>query len=71
MIEIDEEMVNVSREHIPEWSDCSDLVGSASWCIKDPRATEFYEDALQWFMDRYADDAPPNKPLDIIILDAL
>lgn len=71
MIEIDEMMVNVSRDHIPEWSDCSDLVGSAPWCINDPRATEYYEDALGWFMDRYSHDKKADKLFDIIILDAL
>jgi spermidine synthase len=64
-------MVNVSREHIPEWSDCSDLVGSSDWCIEDPRATKFYQDALQWFTDRYGDDTSPSEQLDVIILDAL
>lgn len=73
MIEIDEVMVKVSRDHIPEWSDCSDLVGSSSWCIDDPRATLYYEDALQWFMDRYLDDGSlqGGALLDVIILDAL
>ena len=73
MIELDETMVNVSRDHIPEWSDCSDLVGSAPWCLDDPRATVYYKDALEWFMDRYSDNSTStcNELLDVIILDAL
>jgi len=71
MIEIDEMMVNASREYIPEWSDCSDFVGSSPWCIEDPRATEYYEDALAWFTDRYHHDKKPEEPFDAIILDAL
>jgi spermidine synthase len=71
MIEIDEMMVNVSREYLPEWSDCSDLMGSAAWCVKDPRATMYYEDALAWFVDRYADGAKFNETMDVIIMDAL
>jgi hypothetical protein len=71
MIEIDEAMVNVSRDHIPEWSDCSDFVGSAPWCIDDPRATEYYEDALEWFMARYSSKVSPDEQFDVIILDAL
>ena len=72
MIEIDEKMVNVSRDNIPEWSDCSDLEGSAPWCVDDPRATIHYEDALAWFMDRYSDEATESKELlDVVVLDAL
>ena len=73
MIEIDEKMVNASREYIPEWSDCSDLEGSASWCIEDPRARVYDEDALAWFTDRYSSSKKPKKSerLDVIIMDAL
>ena len=71
MIEIDEIMVNVSREFIPAWSDCSDFEGSAAWCGDDPRATMYYEDAFAWFMDRYIDGADSNEKIDVIIMDAL
>ena len=70
MIEIDEKMVNASREFLPEWSDCSDLVGSSVWCGDDPRASMYYEDAHAWFMNRYAQDLKKKK-LDVIIMDAL
>ena len=56
MIEIDEVMVNVSREALPGWSDCSDLEGSASSCFDDPRTDLRCEDALAWFIDRFSDD---------------
>ena len=71
MIEIDEMMVNVSRSFIPEWSDCRDLVGSTPWCVDDPRARVYYEDALGWFMDRYYDGDKSEKPMDVVIIDAL
>jgi spermidine synthase len=71
MIDIDEKMVNVSRQHIPEWSDCSDIVGSASWCGDDPRAKIYYEDALNWFKTRYSDGGNSDMLLDVIIMDAL
>jgi len=72
MIEIDEEMVSVSRQHLPEWSDCSDLVGSAKWCGDDARAQVYYEDALAWFIDRYYDEKNiTDELLDVIIMDAL
>jgi spermidine synthase len=72
MIEIDEMVVNVSKEHLPEWSDCSDLVGSTPWCVQDPRATIYYEDALAWFMDRYGNGGTSNNDtIDVVIMDAL
>ena len=71
MIEIDEKMVFESKENIPEWSDCSDLEGSAPWCGDDPRASMYYEDAHAWFMDRYSDQGEKSGDLDVIILDAL
>mmetsp|Transcript_937 Transcript_937/g.1444 ORF Transcript_937/g.1444 Transcript_937/m.1444 type:complete len:866 (+) Transcript_937:187-2784(+) len=75
MIEIDEEMVITSREYLPEWSDCSDLIGSAKWCGDDERADIFYEDALAWFIDRFSEGgkyASEDHPkFDVIIMDAL
>jgi len=75
MIEIDEKMVDASRQYIPEWSDCSDLEGSASWCVKDPRASVYYQDAFAWFVDQYASgDEETRKSaeqMDVIIMDAL
>lgn len=70
MIEIDEKMVNVSREHLPEWSNCTDF--GATWCVEDPRSKMYYEDALAWFMDRYSHDKEAKEELlDIVIMDAL
>lgn len=77
MIEIDEGMVNVSREFLPDWSDCSDIIGSVDgWCGDDSRAEMYYEDALAWFIDRFADDkiASPDfkeDKMDVIVMDAL
>jgi len=77
MMEIDEEMVQVSREHLPSWSDCSDLEGSADWCGNDERAEIYYGDALAWFNHRFSDteriDSPEFKeePFDVLIMDAL
>ena len=71
MIEIDEKMVNISREFIPEWSDCSDLEGSDSCCLFDTRAHVYYEDALAWFIDRYSGEKESTEAIDVIIMDAL
>ena len=72
MIEIDEMMVEVSRKYIPEWSDCSNIVGSRDSCIDDPRAQMYFEDALKWFEDRFgANSTIKEEPFDVIIMDAL
>jgi len=72
MVEIDEEMVSISREYLPEWSDCSDFEGSSDWCGNDRRSTIFYEDAVQWFQKRYLDTENIEDDLfDVIIMDAI
>jgi spermidine synthase len=73
MVEIDEVMVNVSRTYLPEWSDCSNIVGSAPSCFEDSRAEIYFEDAIAWFIDRYSDhsDYKDEDCFDVIIMDAL
>jgi len=82
MIEIDEMMVNVSRKYLKEWNDCSDIVGSAPNCFDDPRADIRLEDALGWFIDRFAtrkrdstsgrfSTGTEKEKFDVIIMDAL
>jgi spermidine synthase len=72
MIEIDEMMVNVSRRFLPEWSDCSNLVGRSDNCFDDARVDLYFEDAFKWFKDRFLSaDEPPEDPFDVIIMDVL
>ena len=73
MIEIDELMVNVSRQYIPEWSDCSMIVSSTPSCFDDPRAEIFYADGIAWFVERFlnADTIDDAQLYDVIIMDAL
>jgi S-adenosylmethionine decarboxylase proenzyme len=73
MIEIDGAMVNASRKYLPEWSDCSDLVGSTDSCFDDARAEVYFEDASGWFLSRFADKDKINEAdkFDVIIMDAL
>ena len=73
MIEIDEEMVQASREFLPEWSSCAGLSGSADSCFDDPRSEIYFRDAIAWFISRYLkeDDLNDEDLLDIIIMDAL
>jgi spermidine synthase len=73
MIEIDEVMVNVSRTYLPEWGDCSNLIGSTHSCFDDPRADIHFKDAIAWFLDNFADkeDFDEDDLFDVIIMDAL
>lgn len=76
MIDIDEQMVKLSREFLPFWSDCSMISNSSKSCFDDPRVETYFEDAFQWFIDRFSVDqheAHPSKeqPFDVIIMDAL
>jgi len=77
MIEIDGEMVSVSREHLPDWNTCSDIEGSTDWCGDDPRSVMRYEDGMAWFDDRFSDEKKNKSekyqedPFDILIMDAL
>jgi S-adenosylmethionine decarboxylase proenzyme len=73
MIEIDEVMVQVSREFLPDWNNCTDLVGSAEWCGDDERADIHYVDAFGWFNDRFATGVEEKieEQFDVLIMDAL
>jgi spermidine synthase len=81
MIDIDEQMVQLSRAFLPFWSDCSTIINSTSSCFSDPRVETYYEDAFQWFTDKFSpygwnssiQFSPYSKeePFDVIIMDAL
>jgi len=71
MIEIDEMMVDVSKEFIPTWNTCDNIQGSVKSCFEDPRTEMYYEDALAWFIDRYIDGGDGEEKFDVIIMDAL
>jgi len=76
MIDIDEQMVHLSRQHLPFWSDCSMLLNSSRSCFNDPRVETYYLDAFQWFIDRFATkdidtEQVVEEPFDVIIMDAL
>jgi spermidine synthase len=74
MIEIDEVMVNASRKFLPEWNDCSNLVGSTGNCFDESRTTLYCEDAFKWFKDQFLDNSSHHRKaetFDVIIMDAL
>ena len=72
-IEIDEDFVDIARENLKGWTDCSILVGSADSCFDDPRADVYFEDAIAWFVEKFPCDysAPYEEKFDVIILDVL
>ena len=87
MIDIDPGIMEMARQHLPQWSDCGFLLtskdkGSSTSCFDDERATVYAEDAIQWFLDRFLpqmeeqDDSDDDKndvypKFDVIIMDAL
>ena len=72
MIDIDEVIVEVSKQFLPDWNDCSNFEGSSRYCMDDPRADVFAEDAFKWFIDRFGENPVAEEPpFDVIILDAL
>jgi spermidine synthase len=75
MIEIDEELIEIVREYLPQMSDCSDLVGRADNCFDDELVDVVVENGAKWFIDRYGSSPPvesaPADPFDVLIVDAL
>ena len=72
MCEIDEELVDLCREYLPEWSDCSDIDGSdADSCFDDSRANVVFEDAFKYFIDSFGEEGNKQDKFDVIYMDAL
>lgn len=75
MIEIDEELVEIGKEHLSFMCDCADQedAPSSGLCYDDPRAELVFDNGMRWFVDRFAkeEDASKNEKFDVIILDAL
>jgi len=71
MIEIDDEIVGLSKQFLPEWSDCSNIEGSAKWCFDDKRADPRYEDAMAYFINNFYNADKKEEKYDVIIMDAL
>ena len=73
MIEIDEVMVNISKQYLQEWSDCSMIMGSTPSCFDDHRVEVIYTDAISWMTGRFSniDRVRPEELYDVIIIDAV
>ena len=74
MIDIDKMIVEISKEYLPGWNNCTNLVGRTASCFEDEKATVYLEDAFKWFKDRFLDGAElegTEEKFDVIIMDAL
>ena len=81
MMDIDEVMVNVSRNFLPDWNSCidfdvhSDGTSGAEWCGDDERADVDCVDAFEWFDNNFPDEGEENEEafekFDLLIMDAL
>ena len=81
MIEIDEGVVDLSRDYLPEWQDCSSIAhhahkGSAPWCFDDKRADVRFEDAMAYFIDNFGPykgkgDNDDESKFDVVVMDCL
>ena len=73
MIEIDEELVGMMREHMPASSDCTDLLGRADSCFDDKLASIEFEDAVAWIGDRFgpSPSKEAKEKFDVVIVDAI
>jgi len=79
MIEIDEGVVSLSKDYLPEWQDCSSIAhhkGRHAWCFNDTRADARFEDAMAYFTDNFSpkkDDTDDDNesPYEVIVMDCL
>jgi hypothetical protein len=79
MVEIDDALVQASRQYLPEWTDCSFLPGSDSdnaSCFDQERVQLLTTDAVAYFIDNYLHspddtDDKNNNLFDVIVMDAL
>jgi spermidine synthase len=72
-IELDPMLIELTRQYLPAFSDCSDLEGRAENCFDDELLTILYEDGIEWFVDRYGPNATKERvdPIDVIVVDVL
>jgi S-adenosylmethionine decarboxylase proenzyme len=72
LVEVDEELVKIARQYMPQMSNCSDLIGRAENCFDDELVNLVYEDPRDYFKKHYgktrasSDTAPL---MDVIIMD--
>mmetsp|Transcript_30368 Transcript_30368/g.51974 ORF Transcript_30368/g.51974 Transcript_30368/m.51974 type:complete len:858 (+) Transcript_30368:175-2748(+) len=65
MVELDEKVVSVSKEYLPEISDCSDIVGSKPNCFDDDRLSLIFTDAFAYVKEK----KEANGKFDVLVAD--
>ena len=68
--------MDLSRQHLPEWQDCTSIShheGRADWCFDDTRVNAKFEDAMAYFINNFEREGTANEhdQYDVIIMDAL
>lgn len=73
LVENEEGIVKLFKEHLPERSDCTDMEGSdAASCFDDSRASVKYVDAFGWFIDSFGNgEEIKEEKFDVLVMDAL
>eukprot|EP00586_Coscinodiscus_wailesii_P015474 CAMPEP_0172518688 /NCGR_PEP_ID=MMETSP1066-20121228/290968_1 /TAXON_ID=671091 /ORGANISM="Coscinodiscus wailesii, Strain CCMP2513" /LENGTH=852 /DNA_ID=CAMNT_0013301125 /DNA_START=388 /DNA_END=2947 /DNA_ORIENTATION=- len=79
MIEIDQMMIDVSRQYLPLYSDCGHIANSTKSCFDDPRVQLLISDAHDWFLEHYGsndhnsdnDDNTGSFLFDVVLIDVL
>lgn len=67
IIEVDEELVTIAREHLYYMTNCDTFVGGTKDCYDDPRVTAAYSDAKEWFTEHNVDES--QEKLDLVVVD--
>eukprot|EP00529_Nitzschia_sp_RCC80_P009392 CAMPEP_0113523412 /NCGR_PEP_ID=MMETSP0014_2-20120614/45692_1 /TAXON_ID=2857 /ORGANISM="Nitzschia sp." /LENGTH=770 /DNA_ID=CAMNT_0000421501 /DNA_START=94 /DNA_END=2406 /DNA_ORIENTATION=+ /assembly_acc=CAM_ASM_000159 len=68
MIEIDGELIELTKQHMPMLSDCKDLIGRADSCFDDKLLDLVVDDAKNWLTSRPKEQ---TGEFDVMIVDAL
>lgn len=66
VVELDPEMVEIAKEHLPNMSNCTDIVGSAKNCFDDERANIIYGDAFTYVLEN-----AQTSNFDVMVVDLL
>jgi len=67
VIDIDEALVDITREHLFYLTDCSAMVGGTDDCYDDERATLVHQDGRDYFAAYSADESKDR--FDVVVLD--
>jgi spermidine synthase len=71
-IEKDDKIINLTREHVPEYSDCGSLLGVTKNCYDDPRVQVFHLDLKEWLTERFSGKGEDiEEAFDVIIMDEM